>query len=565
MTANPVWFGPSERPLFGWLHVPTDGRARTGVVVCPPFGQEYLKAHYALRRLARQLEDRGFLVLRFDYDGTGDSAGSGADPGRVEAWLSSVRAAIEYVRKEGVHETALVGMRIGATLAAVAAERDGEIDELVLWDPCSSGRSFLREQGVLLSVSLGIKSEREDGSFETPGDVYTAETVSDLRGLSIAALRGRLAGTVLMLTRPNRARDSTLVKRLSQEAVRWGVAAGQEDLIEAESPHRLVPETTIMEIARWLSEVAGSDRVEVQAPNPARPATVSAGSFQHDVVEQPVWLGPLGLFGIIAQTPEKSAGPTLIFLSVAQEHHVGPDRLWVDLSRKWAALGWRTLRVDLSGLGDSPVRSGQTEFVARPKDHFDDVVDVSQAVSPTDPSDVILIGLCSGAYQALDSALGLGPRGVVAINPLLTIRAPELASGDALDPRRRVALPRSTVVQAFHNDGPLAPIRRRFPSLGWRVRILMAPSRRPSRWLRELTDAGVDVLLVCGDREARPFQHGTSSRTLAKLTASGHFRFEYIPGLEHSLLVESHRNLVSAMLTEHLSHHFGIRQPSTPK
>ena len=562
MTATPVWFGPVERPLFGWVHRPNDGRARAGVVLCPPFGRDYLQGHYALRRLAVHLEAYGFFVLRFDYDGTGDSAGDSRDPGRVEAWLASTGAAIEYVRHAGARQVALIGMRVGATLAATAAARDGGIESLVLWDPCASGRSFLHEQRVLTLVSLGISASRDDGSIETPAQVYDAETVRDLRELSIASTTGRLAGSVLALTRPNRTRDKDLVERLSVETVEWGDATGQEQLLETDAPHIKLPDATIDRIVVWLKGVTGTESQTVEAPVPASAAPVSITPSGLTVVERPVMLGPVGLFGIITEIPGTSDGPTVVFLTVAQEHHIGPNRLWVEYARSWAGSGMRALRVDLSGIGDSPVRAGQSEFVARPPEHLDDVIDVARAVSPRDASDVVLVGLCSGACQALDSAFGVRPRGVIAVNPVLSIQPLKVEAG-APDPRRRVTLPSTAHLEAFLKEGPLSKLPQRFPNVGARLKVLMAPSRRPAVWLRELVEADIDVLLVCGEWEARPFHLGTSSRTLAKLAASGHFRFEFIPNLSHGLLSEADRDRVGAILTEHMVQHFGPKGSST--
>jgi hypothetical protein len=81
--------------------------------------------------------------------------------------------------------------------------------------------------------------------------------------------------------------------------------------------------------------------------------------------------------------------------------------------------------------------------------------------------------------------------------------------------------------------------------------------------LSSLLEANVDVLLVCADREARPFRLGTSPRTLAKLAASGHFRFEFLPDLGHGLLSEADRDLVGTILTEHVLHHFGQNSANT--
>ena len=45
--SRPLWFGPEDRPLFGWLHTPASGEARGGVVLCPTLGIEAVNARYA--------------------------------------------------------------------------------------------------------------------------------------------------------------------------------------------------------------------------------------------------------------------------------------------------------------------------------------------------------------------------------------------------------------------------------------------------------------------------------------------------------------------------------------
>ena len=82
MQERPLWFGPADEPLFGWVHQPAREGCRGAVVVCPAMGQERDFSHYFLRRTAQDLADLGFLVIRFDYPGTGDSTGSALEPGR---------------------------------------------------------------------------------------------------------------------------------------------------------------------------------------------------------------------------------------------------------------------------------------------------------------------------------------------------------------------------------------------------------------------------------------------------------------------------------------------------
>ncbi len=563
MTASPVWFGPPDRLLFGWFHTPEGVRARGGVVLCAPLGRDYLLSHYALRRYAVRLEEKGFCVVRFDYDGTGDSVGKSTDPDRVASWLGGISQAVQLLRDSGIRWVALAGMRAGALLADAAAASDGAIDALVLIDPIQSGRSFVSEQRAIASMSLGVQASREDGSVETPGVVYEQQTVEDLKKLRIGTGRGASAKRVLVLTRSGTSVDGGLAERLDGGSVDWGELTGQQDLLDAEAPHQRLPLDDIERVAEWLSSVAPPEEVPVKVPRRAGAVAVADGPDGRQVVERPVSLGPAGLFGIATEVPGRSSGPTIVFLNVATEPHVGPSRLWVEFARQWAVSGVRSVRVDMSGLGESPVRPGEPEFVIRLPVNFDDVTDIAKAVSPDDPSDVVLVGLCSSAYQALDSAMELHPRGVIALNPVLTFQPPEMLAGQPVHERRRVALPRGNVIQQFSGEGALSGLRKRFPGLGWRIRTLMAFGSRPMVWIKELTVSGVDLMFICGDREARPIRQGSSNHATSRLAASGRFRFEFIPGLDHGLLVSSHRERIQDLVTEHVMTRFVKHRSST--
>lgn len=555
MAAIPVWFGPRERLLFGYFHVPEGGDARGGVVMCAPLGRDYLRAHYAVRKTAERLAEEGFCCLRFDYDGLGDSMGDNNDPDRVEAWLGSVDEAVKLMSSAGAGWIAFYGMRSGSLLAATASERFGGSGALVMVDPTSSGRAFVSEQRALAAMALDVQ-RRDDGSVETPGIVYSEQTVGDLKKLRIGSGERRPAEKVLVLVRAGTRPDSSLAARLGPDGVEWQELTGQEDLVDAEAPNQLVPFDDIERVVRWTSAVAPAGRTPVLVPDRGGEAIVGSTPDGSPIVEKPVSLGPHGLFAVSTDVPGRTGGPTVVFLNVATEPHVGPARLWVELAREWAARGLRSVRVDMSGLGESPVRDGEPEFVIRLPVAFDDVNEIAGAVSPHDPTDVVFVGLCSSAYQALDSSLIAHPRGVVALNPVLTFQVPEVQAGHDLDPRRRVALVRNAVIEQFHAEGPLSSLRRRFPNLGWRIRTLMAMGKRPSLWLKDLLAPGTKLMLVCGDREARPFQQGVSKRTMARLVDSGGFRFEYIAGLDHGLLVSAHRDRIRKMVTDQVSSWF---------
>src|SRR4051812_25231992 len=95
---KPFFFGPSAQPRFGLLHPPAGERARrAGVLLCYPGVQEYNISHWAFRKLAGLLARAGFPVLRFDWAGTGDSAGESSG-GRVSTWLEDVALAAQELK-----------------------------------------------------------------------------------------------------------------------------------------------------------------------------------------------------------------------------------------------------------------------------------------------------------------------------------------------------------------------------------------------------------------------------------------------------------------------------------
>ena len=140
---NPILFGTRERQLFG-VHTPASaGSRRRAVVVCPPLGHEYQRAHRAVRTLAHRLSDRGCDVLRFDYYGTGDSAGR-TDEITLEGCVQDVHSAVEEIRAiSDQRRVSVVGLRIGGIIAQRATAEARAIDRVVLWDPIVDGAGYL--------------------------------------------------------------------------------------------------------------------------------------------------------------------------------------------------------------------------------------------------------------------------------------------------------------------------------------------------------------------------------------------------------------------------------------
>jgi pimeloyl-ACP methyl ester carboxylesterase len=561
MTADPVWFGPSSRPLFGWLHLPLSRTARGGVVLCPTLGVEAMSAHRAYRSLATTLEAAGYAVLRFDYDGTGDSSGHLGEPERTEAWLGSIDQAIALLRSTGVARVGVVGLRIGGTLAALAAARDGDIDALVLWDPVATGRIFVREQVALKHLSIGETVDVGGvGSAELLGMLLPAPLVAELDQLDMTGLPGRLARQVLMLARADRPVNRRLRARLSLETCEWGEAVGQAELVDVLPDNAVQPVAAIACMAAWLERCLDGEPTTMN-PGANTSAAVARDPGGHPIWEHAVRMGPHGLFGILTEGDSAGPGPAVIFLNAGLLHHVGPARVWVELARRWAGYGFRVLRIDLSGLGDSEVRPGQLTQAAYPMEALEDIAMAAEAISPEDPANVVLAGLCAGAYHAIEAGIVLQTTGACLVNPILSFDPADFAPGGAPRDPRHAAQPYNWLFRRLRQHQALVRWGEKHvpPHLWWALDKLNLQAS-PGRGLESLAGAGVNAILVCGQVEALPFRQ-RARWTMRRLARGGGFRFEVMEAIDHTLFGASARVRTMELLTEYVVAQFATPTP----
>jgi alpha-beta hydrolase superfamily lysophospholipase len=212
---NPTFFGPSERQLYGVYHPPRAAPRDVGVLVCYPAPQEYMRTHWAMRRLATMLAQRGFHALRFDYSSTGDSAGESSDAALAD-WRQDIGlAAAELKDIAGVNHVSVVGLRLGAALAAQATNEGLTVRDLVLWEPVVNGGDY-----VAGLVAVGIRKfarllyHARAEADELLGFPFTQELAGDTRAIDMLAMQPRARRT-LLVTSEARAEHTRLIEHFT--------------------------------------------------------------------------------------------------------------------------------------------------------------------------------------------------------------------------------------------------------------------------------------------------------------------------------------------------------------
>ena len=438
IAAEPLFFGPTDRPLFGWLHR-AEQPSPLGVVVCNPFGYEAICAHRGLRHFAEGAAAAGVPALRFDYDGTGDSAGDDLDPDRLGAWIASARHAADELRRlAGVERIAFLGLRLGALVATLAALGRDDVDSLILIAPVVAGKGHVRELRAL-QMTLGLPSPPAHAPLEADvqeaiGFRITPATRAALADTDLLRLERPPARAILLIERADLPPNDAFAERLAclgADVDRRRLPGYVELVLGAEQT--IVPEAMVRASSDWLRARAAAVRVPAADPDPGAPPARGASAARIGDVVENAQLIDGQLFGVLSNPLTPPAGRRgLLLLNAGAIHHVGPNRLYVALARRWAARGHAVLRVDISGIGDSRARPGQRENVVYADTAISDVTR-ALAVLRAQPGvvDVHAVGLCSGGYHAFKAAVAsVAMDSVVLINPLtFFFKAEEHASG----------------------------------------------------------------------------------------------------------------------------------------
>lgn len=599
MKMRSLYFGQAGREALAWLH-DADSMARRGVVICSSFGREDLCIHRSLKHIAQACARQGMPALRFDYPGSGDSAGAEFDDGMVDRWIASIGEAIDTLKQEtGVTEVCLLGVRLGTLLAACAARARDDVTGMVAIAPLIAGRFYVRELKAYAlgaqSMGMTVPRERDDHLLEAGGFAMDEATQEALKDLDLLRDGWKPAYPTLIIERDDVPPDPRWLQHL--QAVGSQVSSlripGYAGMVRDSTPHHCdVPTMIIDAVVPWMADLA-----PVGSPPHLEPVPVSCAlrwtSPQGVALVEQVETMDVGarLTAVVTRParPMVDSAPqrAIVLLSGGTDRRIGPSRLYVRLAREWSARGFVVLRLDLSGIGDSEPRPGHAENTPYLLSALDDIaVAVQHLRREHHVGHCQLVGHCAGAYNAFRAAVATTVvDAVILINPLLylsvgdgpvelSVQSTEVT--DSVSGYKRSLLQWKRWRVLLTDPGKLlrvgrimvTMVRDKFSNRGRDLMRLMDVHLHddlPSELLR-LARRNTQVRLVFSDNE-----HGESllwslgGATVKRLQRQGKLSIDHARGADHLFTLQSDREALTKQLTGLIeSHSPATAPPSQP-
>ncbi len=594
---SPVWFGPPDQPLRGWIHQPLGGTLANSrrIVIVPGFGYEELTSGWGLRALAEQLATDGHTVLRYDHPGTGDSSG---ETPSVSTWFKGIHYAVSALNFPDV---TVIGVRLGATLALCAAAEfssqqshqandsqsasaagnkafaNGAITQIIAVSPIVSGRRMVRELTMLAAAKKAVSAEPA-GDFEagplqlswasptatvqpTPsasessplvvgGFSYSSELRAGINILDLLGLPASPAPRVEIVHASERSTDKNFLEHLRGlgTAVYESRVEGLGKWLDTSSELAVAPQALISLLSNQLQGEAMVDAAEIGDARTSgrslnsKPATLTVDGAT--VSERCFLLGEPSLSAVLTEPIEKPANNAvaLLFLNSGVERNVGPGRAWVSWSRTLAAAGSTVLRLDLSGVGNSGTWPDKPAFHNYGPETFDDVALGIASLRSMGHQKIVIVGLCASAYSALGTKVQPGVAGIVSLSPQFYRCGTPGSMAEVEDTnfnRHRI----SQLDQKLN-------LRRK----GAAIEELVGKRHESIVWIDAWMAQGTQVRLVFGpdDRGLRFLQWRTP-RSLKRLAKTPSFALQVHPTLDHALHEAPARAEVFANLREFIS------------
>lgn len=221
------YFISNDPHLFCFLFAPTEiSKPKGAILIVPPFAEEKKSSQRILVNLGRDLCAKGFFVLLFDLQGTGDSLYLNRYNYSINDWLKNISKAASFLQEQSsMNEIVLIGLRFGAYLSMLYCINEKSISHLILLEPIFYPfrylKSLIRDIKIrrsLFNNSIGNNKNIfvDDCSIDLDGYLISNDFYDELKCVEnkydIATLINRVVRVVYVNITPNTDYSSTALQ-----------------------------------------------------------------------------------------------------------------------------------------------------------------------------------------------------------------------------------------------------------------------------------------------------------------------------------------------------------------
>ncbi|MGC3980244.1 MAG: hypothetical protein QM808_03205 [Steroidobacteraceae bacterium] len=401
VSANPInvrggYFGVAVR-CFAMLHQPVHSRNLVAIIV-NDFGYPGLTACWNFRKLANEWAALGITVLRMDLPGTADSPAIYGNC--VAQWQAGVSAAINFVRSHDQNvPIVLVGLRLGAMLAINAAANQKNIASLQLIQPCLDGLAYVQQAENVAPLVVQVQYQGPEGRLLS-GHFLTTEEFQSLQSIQVDLAHP--AGTMDVMSFPG---DGAAGFVAAAQQAGWHAELYQYD----EKSEEWLIDAPLTRVPQCFGAMTQRLQTLLSEPVKVTPWELDDRQSSHGYVEQSLRCQDTDgsvQFGILTAPDEDTVPETVVILfGTASNRRTGIHDNNVYWARSLAESGIACLRFDVTGLGDSEPRLGNSDNdLLVPWNHTDADAWL-QLLRQMGVRRFGAAGLSSGGYNAFQCAL----------------------------------------------------------------------------------------------------------------------------------------------------------------
>ena len=281
--------------------------------------------------------------------------------------------------------------------------------------------------------------------------------------------------------------------------------------------------------------------------------------------------GATPLVGVLTEPAAGDATqrPWVILLNSGILHHVGVNRLHVQLARRLAANGYGSLRFDFSGLGDSEARRDDLSFERSAPLETRDAIDYLARTQGAQR--VVLMGLCSGADVAHltaledDRVVGLGlldPWAYRTRGYWLHYYGSRLFNPKRYTNWMRVRWERLQAMLS-RSTGPNEHEPEMYEAPSY-LRVF-PPRERIAAELRRVLTRGVELFFIFSDGLEQYNHRGQYAASFPEISFGQQLREEHVRGATHVFSAVEHQEFVVRELSRWVADRVDGSGPSNPR